>query len=286
LEPDPPADPVTMDPEEAPAARAAGISPLPAPSEGDGGDVVSPGGPVPTTDEGDTGLPEKSIFREYVEALLIAVIFAVFARTYVVQAFKIPSGSMEKNLLIGDHILVNKFVYGPTAFEVERLLLPQRPIERGDVVVFKFPEDPTRDFIKRCVGLPGDQVEIADKQLVLNGKPVDDKSYTYHSDPMVLPRDPYRDSNRRDNLGPLQVAGGSYFCMGDNRDNSHDSRFWGEVPEGYVKGRAFLVYWSFDNRDGETVEWPGVASKLREVTQVARHFLPWTRWDRTFRIVR
>ena len=114
----------------------------------------------------------RSIGREYLEALLIAIIFATFARTYVVQAFKIPTGSMEQNLLIGDHILVNKFVYGAQVGAVERALLPGREVQRGDVVVFKFPEDPTRDFIKRCVGLPGDEIEIVDKKLFVNGEEV------------------------------------------------------------------------------------------------------------------
>src|SRR5262249_18824292 len=124
---------------------------------------------------------EKSVYREYLEALLIAVIFATFARTFVVQAFKIPSGSMEQNLLIGDHILVNKFIFGPTLSPLERRLLPVRPVRRGDVVVFKFPQDPERDFIKRCVGLPGDTVEIVDKRLFVNGRLVHDEGYTNHT---------------------------------------------------------------------------------------------------------
>lgn len=228
--------------------------------------------------------PEKSILREYLEALLIAIVFAVFARTFVVQAFKIPSGSMEKNLLIGDHILVNKFIYGPAASALERSLLPLRPIERGDVVVFKFPKDPARDFIKRCVALPGDIVEVVDKQLILNGRQVRDEGYVYHLDSEMDSL--YRGSNPSDNLEPQRVPMGSYFCLGDNRDNSHDSRFWGGVPESHIKGRAFLIYWSFDNRNGENVDWPGMGGKLREISLVARHFVPWTRWERTFRIVR
>src|SRR5688572_9488333 len=114
-------------------------------------------------------MEEKSWQREYLEALLIAVIFATFARTYVVQAFKIPSGSMEQNLLIGDHILVNKFIFGPTSLPLEGSVLPVREVRRGDIVVFKFPEDPHRDFIKRCVGLPGDTIAVVDKRLSING---------------------------------------------------------------------------------------------------------------------
>jgi len=230
---------------------------------------------------------EKSWQREYLEALLIAVIFATFARTYVVQAFKIPSGSMEQNLLIGDHILVNKFIFGPTALGLEHSLLPVRDIQRGDIVVFKFPEDPYRDFIKRCIGLPGDTIEVVDKDLILNGKRVDDESYTWHVDPFIIPRSPFLQNNRtRDNFGPYTVPAGHYFCMGDNRDNSNDSRVWGAVPREYVKGRAFMVYWSFDSQGPEPVEWPGFAGKLRQISQVALHFFTSTRWERTFRIVR
>jgi signal peptidase I len=227
------------------------------------------------------------VAREYLEAFLIAVIFAVFARTYVVQAFKIPSGSMEQNLLIGDHILVNKFIYGPEPTALERALLPVRPVRRGDVVVFKFPDDPSRDFIKRCVGLPGDRVELRDKKLVINGEPVDDGGYTYHVDPRVFSTSRYnpKDYRLRDNFGPYLVPDDSYFCLGDNRDRSNDSRFWGPVPAANVKGRAFLIYWSFESA-GEGEEWPGLAGKLRQLGRVAASFISKTRWNRTFRIVR
>jgi signal peptidase I len=230
---------------------------------------------------------EKSLLREYLEALLIAVIFATFARTWVLQAFKIPSGSMEQNLLVGDHILVNKFVYGPTATALEEKLLPVRKVDHGDVVVFKFPEDPTRDFIKRCVGLPGDRVEIRERILHLNGKPVDEESYTYYSSDEVLNGAYAGGFNPKvERYGPFDVPAGEYFCMGDHRDNSNDSRFWGTVPEGFVKGRAFVVYWSFDNQEGELGSWPGFWGKLRQVSQVALNFFTRTRWERTFRVVR
>ncbi|MDP9121271.1 MAG: signal peptidase I, partial [Acidobacteriota bacterium] len=182
---------------------------------------------------------------------MIAIIFATFARTYVVQAFKIPSGSMEQNLLIGDHILVNKFIYGPTAWALEKKLLPVRDIRRGDIVVFKFPRDPSHDFIKRCMGLPGDVVKMVDKKVFLNGRPAGDESYTYYQAPGGY----YSRSQVRDNYGPTIVPPASYFCMGDNRDNSNDSRFWGMVPESHIKGRAFMVYWSFAG-EAESPEWP------------------------------
>ena len=227
---------------------------------------------------------EKSLAREYLEALLIAVVFATFARTWIVQAFKIPSGSMEQNLLIGDHILVNKFVYGPTASGIERMLLPVRDIRRGDIVVFKFPEDPTRDFIKRCMALPGDTLASEDKVLSINGKEVDDSGYVFHTDPEILSRRDYFQSGARDTFGPQVVPQGQYFCMGDNRDNSNDSRFWGPVPRENVKGRAFMIYWSYDS--DEPYEWPGVANKLRQIGRMALNFFTKTRWERTFRVVR
>ncbi len=229
----------------------------------------------------------KSLLREYFEALLIAVIFAVFARTYVIQAFKIPTGSMEENLLIGDHILVNKFVFGTVASRAERLLLPYQQLRRGDVVVFKFPEDPTRDFIKRCVGLPGDEIEIVDKELFVNGRKVDDSAYTFRTDPRTYPRSVflhqgYRD---RDNLEPVTIPADQFFFLGDNRDNSNDSRFWGPVPIDYIKGRAFIVYWSFES-EGDFETWPGYLGKARQLGNVVKKFLTHTRWERTFRLVR
>ena len=229
----------------------------------------------------------RSIFREYFEALLIAVIFATFARTYVVQAFKIPTGSMEQNLLIGDHILVNKFIFGPTLSVVDRWLLPTHAVRRGDVVVFRFPEDPSRDFIKRCIGVPRDTIESVNKVLRVNGEVVADSHYAYYSDSRVYPHsvflhESYRD---RDNFGPLEVPEDQYFFMGDNRDNSNDSRFWGPVPADYIKGRAFLIYWSFASEE-EPVDWPGYQGKLRQLSNVFSKFFTNTRWDRSFRVVR
>ena len=229
----------------------------------------------------------RSIGREYLEALLIAIIFATFARTYVVQAFKIPTGSMEQNLLIGDHILVNKFVYGAQVGAVERALLPGREVQRGDVVVFKFPEDPTRDFIKRCVGLPGDEIEIVDKKLFVNGEEVSEGGYTFHEDDRIYPNSVFLhgDYRDRDNYGPAVVPEGQLFFLGDNRDSSNDSRFWGSVPASYVKGRAVMVYWSFAT-DVEQAEWPGYLGRLKQLGTVAGRFFTQTRWDRSFQVVR
>ena len=229
----------------------------------------------------------RSVFREYLEALLIAVIFATFARTYVVQAFKIPTGSMEQNLLIGDHILVNKFIYSPLVSPIENWLFPSRSVRRGDIVVFKFPTDPSRDFIKRCIALGGDQVEIIDKQLLVNGEPVGERGYTYFADPHTYPRSVFLpdDYRYRDNFGPFEVPEGELFFLGDNRDNSNDSRFWGTVPRRLIKGRAFLVYWSF-RVGGTHPESANVLGRVRQLAYVAAHFATNTRWARSFRVVR
>src|SRR5258708_9316527 len=144
--------------------------------------------------------------REYLEAMLIAVVFAAFVRTFVFQAFKIPSGSMEETVLVGDHILVNKFIYGPTLFRLGKVLLPIRDVRRGDVVVFRFPQDPSRDFIKRAVGLPGDVVRLVDKRLYVNGRRVADESYVSHNHPITYSRGSYPSSSLpRDNVGPVRV---------------------------------------------------------------------------------
>ncbi len=230
----------------------------------------------------------KSVYREYLEALILAVIFATFARTFVIQAFKIPTGSMEQNLVVGDHILVNKFVYGESDGALERWLLPQRPVHRGDVVVFRFPEDPRRDFIKRCMGLPGDEIRIVDKVLYVNGQEIEEDAYTYHTDEVVYPDSRFLSPafRRRDNFGPQTVPPGHLFCLGDNRDNSNDSRFWGPVPLHYVKGRAFLIYWSFATAPGDAESWPGFQSRMERLSDVMFSFFDKTRWERTFHVVR
>lgn len=172
----------------------------------------------------------KSVVREYAEALIIAVLLALVIRTFVVQAFKIPSGSMLPTLQIGDHILVNKFLY---YFQ---------PIRRGDIIVFKFPQDETRDFIKRVIGLPGDTVEIRGKQVLINGAPLDEPYAVYGDWPIGR-------FGEREKLGPLVVPPDRLFMMGDNRDHSMDSRVWGYLDANKVKGKAFIVYFSVRSDD-------------------------------------
>ena len=191
---------------------------------------------------------KKSTLREYFESIVIAVILALFIRTFVVQAFKIPTGSMEENLLIGDHLLVNKFVLGPTASNIERTLLPIGTIKRGEVIVFKYPVEPERDFIKRVIGLPGETVELKGKTVFVNGKPLDEPYVRFLFPP---PGDsPEEDFDVRVHYGPVTVPPDHYFMMGDNRDNSEDSRFWGFMPRSYIKGKALFVYFSFGDANG------------------------------------
>ncbi|HVR30951.1 MAG TPA: signal peptidase I [Thermoanaerobaculia bacterium] len=231
--------------------------------------------------------PTRSVFREYFEALIVAGLFLGFTNTFAVKTFYIPSGSMEDSLLIGDHLFVNRFIYGATPSRIGDLLLPTREVRRGDVVIFRSPETPRVDLVKRCVGLPGDRIEVVDKDLYVNGAKVDDAQYTSHRDPRVYPRRSRLTSQTipRDNYGPLTVPEDSYFCMGDNRDHSHDSRFWGTVPGRYVKGRAFLIYWSYG---GETSDgtWHGWGHRLRHLGNTMLGFVTKTRWNRTLHLVR
>ena len=183
-------------------------------------------------------LPSKLI--EYHDALSLAVVLALFLRTFCVQAFKIPSGSMEPTLLIGDHLLVNKMLYGIRLPGMTHPIFTIREPERGDIVVFKYPRDETRDFIKRLIGLPGDKIEIRNKRLYVNGVLQADR-YAQWIDPTIYPHD-NRQFGPRDNFGPYTVPAGHYFFMGDNRDNSHDSRFWGTVARDKLVGKAMVIY--------------------------------------------
>lgn len=190
---------------------------------------------------------KKSGFRETLEAIVVALVIALVIRTFVIQAFKIPSGSMIPSLLVGDHLLVNKFLLGTpvdipfTNINLFRMPGLRKP-NRGDIIVFKFPSDPTRDFIKRVIAVGGDVIEGKGKDVYVNGNKLVE-SYIRHSDDSVRPGD----FDRRDNFGPVKVPDGTVFVMGDNRDQSHDSRFWGTVDEKLIKGKAIIIYWSWDS---------------------------------------
>jgi signal peptidase I len=226
---------------------------------------------------------KKSTAREYFESIVIAVILALFIRTFVVQAFKIPTGSMEENLLIGDHLLVNKFVFGPTATRAERGLLPVGTIRRGDVIVFKYPEEPERDFIKRVIGLPGESVELREKKVYVGGKMLDEP-YVHFLQPPGQNSEFHEVTSFdvRERYGPVTVPPNHYFVMGDNRDNSQDSRYWGFLPRDYVKGKALVIYWSYEAEREDYAE-DGAGATLKGLVSVFAHFFTRTRWDRMFR---
>jgi len=226
----------------------------------------------------------KSTLREYFESIVVAVILALFIRTFVVQAFKIPTGSMEQNLLIGDHLLVNKFVFSPTATGAERSILPVTSIKRGDVIVFKYPEDPERDFIKRVIGLPGDVVEVRHKRIYIDGRPLDEP-YVYYLRPPSDVALPFGVGDLREQYGPVTVPPSEYFVMGDNRDNSQDSRYWGFLPRGLVKGRALVIYWSYESEDDEGYATGG-RTGTRRFWSVITRFFTHTRWERLLQPIR
>ena len=205
---------------------------------------------------------KKSGLRENIEAIVIAILLALFIRTFVVQAFKIPSGSMKETLQIGDHILVNKFIYGIKLPFVQKTLIPIKEPKKDDIIVFRYPENPKLDFIKRVVGTEGDVIEVRNKKLYVNDELVV-KDYAIHTDPHIIPAV----YNKRDNFGPVIVPADSLFVMGDNRDNSKDSRFWGFVNLKAVKGKAFMIYWSW-NKDN------------------SKSLLDYVRWNRLFHILK
>ncbi len=227
----------------------------------------------------------KSVLREYAEAIIIALLLAFTIRVFVVQAFKIPSGSMIPTLLIGDHILVSKMAYGiqwpgdcrfewtgpinlspkrwrmPVECYATRMLIRFGKPQRGDIIVFRFPEDEEKDFIKRIVGTPGDTVQVRNKVVLVNGQPLDDKPFTQRIDPGIIDGT----INPRDNFGPVTVPEDSYFVMGDNRDQSLDSRFWGYVREEKIKGKAFRIYWSWNDQDEgmKKVRWDRLGKAIQ-----------------------
>ena len=201
-------------------------------------------------------ITKKHIVREYAESIIIAVILALIIRTFIVQAFKIPSGSMEDTLAIGDHILVSKFIYGTKIPFTSTRLLKIRDPRRGDVIVFEYPEDPSKDFIKRVIGTPGDEVQVINKKVFVNGKPYENP-HEVHKENEIIPKE----QNQRDNFGPVKVPENSYFVMGDNRDRSYDSRFWGFVTNDKIKGLAFIKYWSWD-KDKFRVRWGNIGKLI------------------------
>ena len=224
---------------------------------------------------------EKSVFREYFELIAETAVFVFFVMTFVVQAFQIPTGSMEPTLLIGDFLLVNKLVYASTASSIEEKILPRKAIRRQDIVVFKWPNDLTKDFVKRVIGLPGEKIEIKNKQVFVNDKPLDEK-YKVHNDSQIISKNDYYhyDDTIRDNFGPVTVPAGHIFVMGDNRDNSADSRYWGFLPLTYVKGRPWMIYFSY-RAERDAYQKTSLKDRLKKLV----NFLPKARWRRIFKVI-
>ena len=213
----------------------------------------------------------KSVTREYAETILICVIFVIFSRAFVFQQSKIPSGSMMDTLLVGDYIMVNRFVYAQSDFDWERRLLPVRDLRRGDVVVFKQPNEPEVDYIKRLIGLPGDTIEMRRGQIFVNGEALDE--------PYV--QDEYRRGLA--DVAPTKVDPDHYFVMGDHRNQSYDSREWGQVPRGMIKGRALLIWYSFPEDNGQPA---GISRQMRSWVEKAIYFPFRSRWSRCFTLIR
>ncbi len=228
-----------------------------------------------TSQEQQKSVSKKSLIREYSEAIIIAIVLAFTIRVFVVQAFKIPSGSMIPTLLIGDHILVSKLAYGlqwptdcqfmlnfpPLSCYSSTTVVDFGSPQREDIIVFRYPEDEEKDFIKRIIGLPGDTITIRNKKVYINEVVLHDQNYTQRIDPGMIDGQ----ISPRDNFGPITVPQDSYFVMGDNRDQSLDSRFWGFVKIDKIKGKAFLSYWSWNGKGSWTdlVRWERIGKVIR-----------------------
>jgi len=198
----------------------------------------------------------KSKLREYAESIIIAVILAFFIRTFIIQAFKIPSGSMKPTLQIGDYLIVNKFIYGVKIPIIRKTIVPISNPKRGDIVVCIYPQDRSMDFIKRVIGIAGDRIEIKNKKIYLNGRPANDNNGVYTYDRIIPGTE-----QPRDNLGPIVVPPDDIFVMGDNRDNSYDGRFWGFVNLRDVLGKAVIIYWSW-NQEESIARWDRLGHML------------------------
>ena len=236
------------------------------------------------------------VHRSLIAEWAVTIILLLFGTTTLLQAFVVPSGSMEASLLVGDHVLVDKLVYSP-ADSLTKHLLPYRDVRRGDIIVFRYPLDISQNYVKRAIGLPGDHIRLVNKQLILNGKPVNEP-YTLHVSDSVIPyRDNFPSDAPMDQLRPraaemirnnvvsgeLVVPAGFIFAMGDNRENSDDSRFWGLVPRENIVGTPLMIYWSFDAPTEDLINGNIGIDHLVDITT---HFFTKTRWARTFKLVR
>jgi len=240
-----------------------------------------------------------------VQSLLGTIVIALFIITFVVQAFQIPSPSMESTLLVGDYLLVNKLCYGGGGMGEH--LMPYQDIARGDIIVFHYPVDPKQHFVKRVIGLPGDRLRLIKKKVWIDGKPLNEPYVRFLEAPDYMSHDPnrmFRDNFPRVDIpvmiiegnwwlemrklvedGQLIIPEGNYFVMGDNRDNSQDSRYWGFVPRQNIIGRPLVIYWSVDTAQTEPSAPLSFMQRLYRVAHAVTHIVQITRWDRTLRLV-
>jgi signal peptidase I len=238
----------------------------------------------PETADGSSPQQQISWVRDYFVTLVVSVLFALFVTTFVAHPMSVPTPSMDPTILVGDRLIVDKFTLRPEANGWKDALFLHRKIRRGDIIVFKFPKDPTVPYVKRLIGLPGDTLQVINKVVHINGKPLDEP-YKRHIDPNIYssPDGSYHEAYRRDNYGPIKIPEKCYFMMGDNRDNSEDSRFWGFVPENLILGRPLFIFWSYDDdpyRQLSAGETAGLY--LKRIV----NFFNKTRWSRTAHIVR
>ena len=229
--------------------------------------------------------PRQSTLREYFLTTVVCTIFALFVTTYVVHPMTVPTPSMEPTIMVGDRLLIDKFTVRNGFREGSLSVAPIHSAQRGDVLVFKFPEEPEVLYVKRLIGLPGETIDIHDKQVYIDGEPLEEP-YKHHSDSMTYRRRPmphgFGNDFQRDNYGPVTVPEDHYFMMGDNRDNSADSRYWDFLPESYVVGRPLLVFWSY--QDDATAHTR--TDYLKLYAERIIYFFHKTRWSRTFQFIR
>lgn len=239
--------------------------------------------------------PAQEPPRGFLAEWTVTVILLLFGTTNLVQAYVIPTGSMENSLLVGDHLLVDKLSYAPSG-ALSRHILPYDPLTRGDIIVFRYPVDIHQTFVKRVIGVPGDHIRLVDKQLILNGK-IANEPYVFHNTDYI---DSYRDNfpgppnvhlaeqaqdmlqNHAQN-GEIVVPPGFYFAMGDNRDSSLDSRYWGFVPRDHIVGKPLVIYWSYE---ASTEDLTSPTLGVKHLTDLVLHFPTKTRWNRSFRLIR
>jgi len=220
---------------------------------------------------------EVSVLREYFELISEVMIFVFFIMTFLVQTFVIPTGSMEDTLLIGDHLLVDKVSYAARSNPIDRFFLPKVEIRRGTIVTFKSPPEMEKEYVKRVIGLGGETIQIINKQVLIDGRPLNEP-YTFFNDSEIQ-------KTLRDNFPPYRIPEGHYFCMGDNRDNSYDSRHWGAVPDSFIVGRPWRIYWSFESTT-EDYMTPGVLHKMKDLAKTVLTFFTKTRWERTVKKIK